>query len=99
MKTTIDLPDDLIRRIKLRALRDGRTLKDTVADLLRKGLAASAAQQTKRPRSLRIVAHKLTGLPVINCTAAASPDADLTPERLSQILLNQEVERFHDAGA
>lgn len=40
MKTTIDLPDALVKEIKLRALYDGQKLKDAVAELLRKGLAA-----------------------------------------------------------
>lgn len=38
VKTTIDLPSDLVREIKLRALNEGRKLKDTAADLLRCGL-------------------------------------------------------------
>ena len=42
MKTTLDLPDVLMKQVKLRALQEGRKLKDAVADLLRKGLAAQA---------------------------------------------------------
>src|SRR5207249_380082 len=42
MKTTLDLPDALMKQVKLRAVHDGRKLKDTVADLLRKGLAVAA---------------------------------------------------------
>ncbi|MGI8977898.1 MAG: hypothetical protein ACR2FY_01595 [Pirellulaceae bacterium] len=38
MKTTLDLPDDLIRAIKLRAVHEGRRLKEVVADLLVAGL-------------------------------------------------------------
>jgi plasmid stability protein len=37
MKTTLDLPDALVKQVKLRAVREGRKLKDLVADLLRKG--------------------------------------------------------------
>jgi plasmid stability protein len=44
MKTTLHLPDDLVREIKLRAVREGKKLKDEVADLLRKGLAAGASE-------------------------------------------------------
>ena len=40
MKTTLDLPDALVNEIKLRAAQDGRELKDTVAELLSRGLAA-----------------------------------------------------------
>jgi len=42
MKTTLELPDDLVKQIKLRAVHEGRKLKDAVADLLRKGLAAGS---------------------------------------------------------
>jgi len=42
MKTTLDLPDDLVKEVKLRAVLEGKKLKDAVADLLRKGLAATS---------------------------------------------------------
>ncbi len=52
MKITIDLPDELIREVKLRAVREGRRLKDVVEEIFRKGLANAAPSQTskKRPR-------------------------------------------------
>ncbi len=39
MKTTLDLPNDLVEQIKLRAVNEGRKLKDVAADLLRAALA------------------------------------------------------------
>jgi hypothetical protein len=42
MKTTIDLPNDLVREIKLRAVNEGRKLKEVVTDLLRFGLEQGA---------------------------------------------------------
>jgi hypothetical protein len=42
MKTTLELPDDLLKQVKLRAVHDGMRLKDAVAELLRKGLAAAS---------------------------------------------------------
>jgi hypothetical protein len=41
MKTTLELPDDLVKEIKLRAVHQGAKLKDMVADLLRAGLRAA----------------------------------------------------------
>lgn len=41
MKTTLDLPDELVRRIKIEAAQSGRKLKDLVAQLLEAGLRAS----------------------------------------------------------
>ena len=32
MKTTLDLPGDLVREIKLRAVHEGSKLKDTVGE-------------------------------------------------------------------
>jgi hypothetical protein len=45
MKTTLELPDDLIEEIKRLAVHEGKKVKDAVADLLRQGLVASSAQQ------------------------------------------------------
>ena len=42
MKTTIDLPNDLVREIKIRAVNEGRKLKEVVTDLLRFGLEQGA---------------------------------------------------------
>ncbi len=39
MKTSLELPDDLAEQVRLRALHEGKDLKDTIADLLRTGLA------------------------------------------------------------
>jgi len=41
MATRLDLPEDLLEEIQLRASQEGRKLEETVTDLLRKGLAAS----------------------------------------------------------
>ncbi len=50
MKTTVDLPDDLARRIKAEAALRGRKLKDLVAEGLRLVLEApeSAASPAKK---------------------------------------------------
>jgi plasmid stability protein len=97
MKTTIDLPDALVKQVKLRALHEGRKLKDAVADLLRKGLAAGGSTNAVSGEPL-ITTDKKTGLPVIQCRTAASPQEELTPERLADLLLAQEVEWHHATG-
>lgn len=40
MKTTLELPDELVREIKLRAVMRDCAFKDLVAELLRQGLQA-----------------------------------------------------------
>jgi len=95
MKTTLDLPDALVKQVKLRALRDGRKLKDAVADLLPKGLAADTAPAGEAPV---VVKGKKTGLPLIECKQAASPQDELTPERVADVLLAQEAGWHHEAS-
>lgn len=51
MKTTLDLPDDLMREVKIRAAQQGRKLKDLLADAIRIGLDADATQAPAGPRS------------------------------------------------
>ncbi len=42
MKTTLELPDELMRAVKIRAAERNQRLKDVVADALRAALAAPA---------------------------------------------------------
>jgi Arc/MetJ family transcription regulator len=58
MRTTIDLPDDLHRQAVSIARDTSRTLSETVADLMRRGL--SQGQVAAVSRSAR------TGLPVVH---------------------------------
>jgi hypothetical protein len=97
MKTTLDLPDALVKQVKLRAVQDGQKLKDAVADLLRKGLAVSADAEPDAPLPV-VTKDKETGLPLIKCKHGAVPDAAMTPDRVAEVLLGQEVEWHHDAG-
>jgi hypothetical protein len=46
MKTTIDLPDDLLKEVKLLAVHEGSRVKDLVAALLREALAAAKGRAT-----------------------------------------------------
>jgi hypothetical protein len=47
MRTTIDLPDDLLGEAKERAARERRSLSEVVADAVRSGLARAAEAETK----------------------------------------------------
>jgi plasmid stability protein len=86
MKTTIDLPDDLVRRLKLRAVHERRKLKDVAAEFLRSGLDAPSSGHS--PAAPAIVKDKKTGLPVIQCRRAAAP----TPDQVAGLLAGQETE-------
>lgn len=83
MKTTLELPDELMRDIKVRAARENRKLKDTIAELLRRGLSRKA---TAAPPVRRRVA-----LPLVRCAHAARAGEEMTPERVARILLEEEA--------
>jgi len=96
MKSTFDLPDDLVRQLKLRAFREGRKLKDIAADLLRSGLTTPFTPgNSSQPLVLK---DKKTGLPVIQCRRAPAPKHQLTPDRVAQILTQQESEWIRDSA-
>ena len=60
MKTTLDLPDELMRDVKIRAAQEQKKLKDTVAELLRRGMAADTAAVTKFPKPVKLRGGPIT---------------------------------------
>jgi hypothetical protein len=56
MKTTLELPDELMRRVKMHALLRSQKLKDAVAHLLEAGIAAEPQVdvQPRAPRPVRL---------------------------------------------
>lgn len=67
MKTTLDLPDDLVREMKLRALMQGRTLRDLATDFLRQGLGLAAARRPPELPPDSPIQINENGFPVIRC--------------------------------
>jgi Arc/MetJ family transcription regulator len=63
MKTTIDLPDELLRQAKARAALDGMKLKDLISRFVEQGLGQCALRSTAplRRRSELPVARAATG--------------------------------------
>jgi plasmid stability protein len=89
MKVTFDLPPDLARQLKLRAVHEGRKIKDVAADVLRAGLTAEPSPPLATPTIGR---DERTGLPVILGGRPAKPGEELTAERIAEILIEQEAE-------
>jgi retron-type reverse transcriptase len=54
MKTTLDLPDQLMREVKIRAVHEHKKLKDIIAELIRKGIAASKTRRQKIPKPVKL---------------------------------------------
>jgi hypothetical protein len=96
VKTTLDLPPDLVREIKLMAVNEGRKLKDVISDLLRKGLGHSASQFTDKNQ---IQGRRgLIPLPFF-ATSSAAPAKNMTLTQLQaleeQALSSADIESFH----
>lgn len=43
MKTTVDIPDDLMQQVKAYAAESNRKVNDTIADLIKRGIATSSS--------------------------------------------------------
>jgi plasmid stability protein len=84
MKTTLDLPDELMRAIKVRAAQQDRKIKDVVTELLKRGLTQAEGGPTVTP------AQRVT-LPLVQCEHPARPDREMTPDRVAAALLDQEA--------
>jgi hypothetical protein len=89
MKTTLNLPDDLMRAVKIRAVEENRRLTDMITDLLWRGLA----QEPSASPSV----HNRLKLPLVKCAHRARPAEEMTPQRVAQVLLDQEAEWSRDA--
>ncbi len=76
MKTTLELPDDLLQRVKLRAVHRKRKLKDEIALLLEAGMAQAAAPETPRkpPKPVRVRGRQPLKLRDIEAAIAAGRD-------------------------
>ncbi len=49
MRTTLDLPDPLYRRLKIKAAQEGKTLREVVVRLLEEGLGRASHPPGPRP--------------------------------------------------
>ena len=90
MKTTLDLPSDLVREMKLRAAHEGRKLRDVATEIFRRGLSLP----TPPSESVR---HRVQ-LPLIACGTPANPAKELTADQVAEVLLKQEVEWSREAA-
>jgi plasmid stability protein len=93
METILDLPDSLVREIKLRAEHEGRELKEVVVDMLAAGLAPV---NEASPQEGQVVAKYL---PLIKARPAAPTDAKSLSQQewcewLKEVEQQHELERY-----
>ncbi len=84
MKTTLDLPDEIVREMKLRALMQGRTMRDLAADFLRQGLGMAAPSRTAAFPSDSPIQINENGFPVFR-SGNSAPAQHMTIEQLLQL--------------
>ncbi len=72
-----------MKAVKIRAVNEGRRLKDVVAELIRRGLAYESEPLVAT--RTRVV------LPLVHCAHRARPEEEMTPTRTAAILLQDEV--------
>lgn len=60
MKTTLDIPDELMRKVKIRAVHEHKKLKDAIAEFIRKGMAAGKSRPAKTPRPVKLRGGPIT---------------------------------------
>ena len=54
MKMTVELPDHLMHRIKIRAVHEHKKLKDIVAELVERGMEAKSPKPGKAPQPVKL---------------------------------------------
>ncbi len=76
MKTTLELPDDLMRRVKLRALQRNQKLKEALAQLIEAGMAGTARPQPDSvpPTPVRLRGRRALTISDIESAIAAGRD-------------------------
>lgn len=70
----------------MRAIAEDRKLKDMVAELLEKGLSQPASD-------VPISANREPVFPLVRARHPASPEKEMTPARVADILLNEDADR------
>lgn len=91
MKTTVDLPEDLLRRAKAEAALRGRKLRELVAEGLAMRLAVNDSAQAVTGAGKPLV-RDFDELPLIRGKPGA-PELKVTPQRIHELEMEAELER------
>ena len=86
MRTTLDLPDDLFRRVKAKAALEGATLKETLARYIESGL--------RQPPALGHQSSGRSQLPVIRRRGTTAVP-NLTSELQARLEEDEDLAKLH----
>ena len=96
MRTTVDVPEDLLRRAKAEASLRGMSLKSWITEAIRAALQSEQALVAESPPpeygADQQVLDRDTVFPLIRGEGGPAL-RDLTPERVHEILEEEEVDR------
>ena len=79
MKTTLDLPESLVREMKLRAAQEGRKLKDVAAEVFQRGLSGHSPRPERRPYTQKL------DTPIFVCENTDAAATRMSVEQLLQL--------------
>jgi plasmid stability protein len=82
MRTTLDLPDPLLRELKSRAARNGQSLKSLLNEMIQRALVLPASPDVEQ-----------TGLPVLRRLQEQAPAASASPAQTNAQLAEKELEK------
>jgi hypothetical protein len=91
MRTTIDIPDELFREAKMRAIQDGLKLKELLRRYVEQGLMMEATTHTPAPKRIR------SELPVIHIVSGQTLP-DLANAEINQLMDEEDSERAQVSG-
>lgn len=92
MRTTIDLPDSLVRELKTRAAQNGQSLESLLNDLIQRAM--------RMPASPDLARQAFSGLPVLERLQgeAAKPGPAQSSKALENEGLQEDLEKLRRIG-
>ena len=87
MRTTIDLPDPLLRQVKARAALEGLTLKELITSYVAHGLQQNLEQRAAQTRTR-------SAPPMIAKAAIGKPIPALSASELAEIEIQEDLEKY-----
>ena len=94
MRTTLDLPDSLLRELKTRAALNGQSLKSLLNDLIQRAM--------RLPATSDLAQQTTAGPPILKRLQDASPmpvqSTALTNAELADLTLQEDLEKLRRIG-
>jgi len=89
MRTTLDLPDSLLRELKTRAALNGQSLKSLLNELIQRAM--------RMPATPELVQEEMS-LPVLKRLQEAQPTPAQTNAQLEDQTLQEDIEKLRRIG-